>query len=351
MTTVAGYLQRVAAGTPPGMSSSLGLHTPWSGASRGWTAHSSAGTPVPAGLLSFASTLAAGHVGGGPGSDLFDRILVLPRSRALGFVLPQTTWYPEVWNTFRRATKTLTGIDISGVGGLQILGPAAMPFFPGQSQIYSAVVPLDGPATISQTATWQFAGVTGADMTVTGSRISVFPHRPDWSEPFRERLAWKTRILVSYKRTEQRIRLRHRPRYTLIFRVVSTTPQETASMESLLFGWHGKVFGVPAWPEKSQLLAAIPSGERTLTVDTRYRPALQVGGFVMIWSGFRDWEAFQVESFTDDALVLASPVGRSWDPGAWVVPLRRGRLMDDLSLDRPTNWVTAGPFTFSCEAV
>jgi hypothetical protein len=279
----------------------------------------------------------------------FDRIIVLPRQADLGAVLSPRVWNTEVWSTFRDRQVPLTGIAITGPGGLQVTGPSSMIYSPGQSQLYSLRLETAGDPSIDTQATWVFTGVAGTDLAVTGSRVAVFPFRPDWSEPFLETPGWLTEILPAYDATEQRRSLRQRPRYSLAYRVATTDPLETASLEALLYGWQARQFGVPMWPEATALLAAIMPGDTALSADTTDRPAFAPGGLVMVWSGHATWEVFQVTAVLPGSISLGSQVTKAWSAGARVVPIRRGRLQDDQALGRPTNWLSSGAFAFTCE--
>ena len=285
------------------------------------------------------------------GRCYFDRVLVLPRLMDAKFVLSDQVWPVEVWNAHRQAAVQLTGLSVTGVGNLVVAGPSSMTFNPGQSQVYTATLPGQGDAMIDALATWSFAGESGADLTVMGSRITVFPHRPDWTEPFLDRLAWLTEVLPGYDTTEQRRALRSRPRHSVSYRVLTTSPLEAASLEGLLFSWQARQFGVPIWPESSPLLADLAPGAWSIPADMTDRGSVEVGGLVMLWSDFGTWEAFQVASLGPGAIGLGSQVTKTWTAGARVVPVRRGRLQPEQALGRPANWITAGAFTFDCEAV
>jgi len=285
------------------------------------------------------------------GKVLFERVLVIPRRKDVGFILSDTTFQVEVWNAFQATAKVLTEIPITGSGNLSMAGPAAMTYGPGQSQTYMGNLPSQGDATILALATWAFPGVTGADLTVMGTRITVFPHRPDWSDPFRVRKSWLTEIFPGYDDSEQRRSLRTRPRHSVSFRVLTTTPLETASMEALLYEWQARQFGVPIWPESTLLVGEHAIGSTTLIADTSLRPSFEVGGMVLLWSAFDAWEAFRIAGLVDGAVQLGSQTTRAWPSGARVVPLRRGYIQPKQQLGRPANWLSAGTVSFDCAPV
>lgn len=287
------------------------------------------------------------------GRLLFERVIVTPRSRDAGFVLSEQRWVVDVWNTHRRLPRTLSSIQITGAGGLQVSGGlgSAANFGPGQSSIYLATLAGQGDPTIQATATWNFTGETGADMTVTGTRITVFSPEIDWSDGFTETIEFLTSVLASTSGAEQRIQLRTKPRYGAAFRVLTLEAQDSAALDALLFGWQGRVFGVPWWMDASVLTAQANPGDTTLQVDTTARASYQAGGLVMLWRDQHTWEAMGVLAVSSGSVSLSSQVVGTWPAGALVVPLKRGRMSDMVDVDGPTNWASVFQVSFECEVV
>jgi hypothetical protein len=306
------------------------------------------GSSVP-GAPQFVSWGTVGAAYGLFGDYWFDRIIVLPRIVGVGSVLSLRIFTAEVWSTFRDRQQALAAISITGSGGLQVAGPAAMTFNPGQSQIYTLTLESAGDPVINNLVTWTFSGLGGADCLVTGSRVLLFPFAMDWTEPFSETISFKTSVLPAYNTEEQRIQRRHMPRYTLAFRVVPLSPIESAYLDALLTGCMDRPFGVPVWPEQSVLTAPAAIGDTSLQADLTNRPSFEEGGFVMVRGDSFTVEAFQITTISGNNLGLASPATKAWSLGTRIVPIRRGWLLDDPSLGRPTNWLSAASYTFSCE--
>src|SRR6267378_4126929 len=101
------------------------------------------------------------------GGQLFEKVIVIPRVKVLGFVLTATQFAVEVWNAFRDVDQTLQSITISGVGGLTFPDPYGVPLIYAAlgSRIYQATVPSSGAAQIDQMVVFAFlSGVSGADL-------------------------------------------------------------------------------------------------------------------------------------------------------------------------------------------
>lgn len=285
------------------------------------------------------------------GETIFDLVNVLPTQTALGSILAQREWTIEVWNSHRREEKTLASVVISGIGGVQLAGRASGIFGPGESTVYSAVMPKNGSVNVANAITWSFGGETGIVSTITGIRIQVFSPCMDWSEPYNETLEFKTVITKGLDTSEHRMQLRTIPRYELSFRVLSKTNRDALALEALLYGWSHQLYGVPVWPEKTILTADIPIGGTIASGAFTNLPSFEADGLCMVWADQHHFEAFAISTLTASQLTLASAALSAWPAGAWLVPLRRGRLSDEQSLGRPTNWLTANTFTFACEAL
>ena len=111
------------------------------------------------------------------GGQLFEKIIVIPRLKALGFVLSATQFAVEVWNSFRDVDQVLESITITGSGALTLADTWGEPLLYAAlgSRIYQATVPVAGPAQINQDIVFAFlSGIGGADCQVTGARIVLF---------------------------------------------------------------------------------------------------------------------------------------------------------------------------------
>lgn len=188
-----------------------------------------AGTPQPAVSIFHHDT--AGQRVETFGGQLFEKVIVIPRVKALGFVITATQFAVEVWNAFRDTDQTLQSITITGPGGLTIADPYGEPliFAALDSYTYQATVPGAGDVTINQDVVFAFlSGVAGADMRVSGSRITLFSVAPDWNEGMEESLEYLTDVLRAYSDNEQRRGLRQLPRRAMRYRALTLNARDAA---------------------------------------------------------------------------------------------------------------------------
>jgi hypothetical protein len=288
------------------------------------------------------------------GSELFEKIIVTPREKKLGFVLSANLFTVDVWNTFRETLKAMVRIDIAGGGGTLIDNPFGVPLVFGamQSRQFQAIVPQDGDAQILNTVVFVFTGIDGTDLVVTGTRITVFGPDPDWSDPIRERTEYLTEIMAAYNETEQRVQLRSKPRTVLTFRVLTLERKDTAALDALLWGWQARVFGVPFWPDAQPLLANVAIGDTVVQVATTYRK-FEAGGLMMLWRDMHTHEALSIQNVGPSSVQLTAPTTNAWpaDGRTYVVPVLSGRLPDQVQVRRANNSAAEAEPTFVCEAV
>lgn len=296
----------------------------------------------------------AGHLAPMTGAELYEKVIVTPREKKLGFVLSTTLFSVDVWNTFRETLKTMTQIQTQGVGGTLIDNPFGVPLVFGAmaSRSFQATVPGDGDAQIMNTVIFVFTGVTGADLMVTGTRITLFAVDPDWEEPFRERDIYMTEILRAYADEEQRVQLRTTPRGALRFRVLTLEARDTAALHALLWGWGARIYGVPFWPDAQPLLAQVAIGATVISVDTALRKFV-AGGLMMLWRDMHTAEALSIQSVAAMSITLSAPTTQAWsaDGRTYVVPVLTGRLPDESAVNRITNAVAEQEAEFAVEVV
>lgn len=350
MVNVVGRLLSTVQGAPAGASVSLGYGTRWVNGLRSFvTGYERMGPDAKKGNIPLVAQTKVGREVHGYGYDLFDRIIVTERVRDVGFLLSTLNWNVEVWSTFKRAAKSLVSYGVTGTGNILITGPSPMTYYPWQSQLYGAELDTEGDITIDNWVTWVFTGLSGATLHVVGSRVVVFPFRPDWSSTWNETISYKTSILPSYNGTEQRISLRGSPRYTATFQILSTSPLETACLENTIYSRQTKLMGIPWWPEAEPLISSVGIGALSLEVDTTNRLAFVNGGLVLVWKDFETWEAFNITGIVGTTIGIGAPTTKAWPAGTRVIPMRMGRMFDQ-NLNRPVNWVSNGEFSFLCEA-
>ena len=289
--------------------------------------------------------------------ELFEKAIVTPREKAVGFVLADVTWPTSVWNTHRSMILSLTGTTLRDSGNVRVDNPLGypLPFAPLQGRDLTTVVPRDGDATIQAVLTFLLRDAVGAleggtDLAITGSRTIAFQADPDWSEPFGEAIEHLTDLLASHSGHEQRIALRSTPRTRLTFRLLPETRRGAAGLEALIYGWQSRSFGVPFWPDAAKLTAQSPLGSTAIACDTRQR-RFTAGGLVMLWRDFDTTEVATILAVSDNGVTTTAPLNAAWpgDGRTYAIPTLVGRWDGDSELSRLAADAWSGTAAFVCE--
>jgi hypothetical protein len=272
------------------------------------------------------------------GGQLFEKIIMSPQLKALGFVITDTQFTAEPWNTSRYVGQILTAINTGGAGDLTVANPYPMPTFYAalDDRTYQVTVSKSGGPNINEEVCWIFqSGVGGTCIFITGNRVVLFSAPLDWDYGVKERISFLTNVLGAYSTAEQRRALRQLARRGASFRAKGLTARNAAGIESQLWGWQNSPYGVPWWPDASPLLASAPIGSTVLQVNTtdfQFAP----GGIATIWKDEFTYEALSILSLTPTTLTLGSPTQNAWTAGptTLVMPVFLGRLPDNVDIDR-----------------
>lgn len=272
------------------------------------------------------------------GDDFFDRVHVEPRVLNLGNVSSVQRRAVRVWNAFRSRALTLTEATLSGGEGIVLTAPGVtpLPFAPLSERTWQVAVGTDGPPVIGAILAFRFDGFPALPVVITGQRIVAFAFVPDWSRGVLERLAWRTDILTSPLQVEQRRGLRSTPRRSFEATLI-VDGRERVLLDLAVFGWGGRTWALPVWPDGQWLGAEHALGVRVLACNPVHRD-FRPGGLVLLRgvTAF-DTEVAEIESIGADRIVLRHPTTRAWPRGARLYPVRTARLAEAPKITRLTD--------------
>ena len=250
--------------------------------------------------------------------DYYNRIVVTPASIILGTLIDRVTETFYIWNAYLASSKTLTSVNIDGVGGLTLVGlTPPVSFAILQEREYDLQIDLNGPVVIDATYGFVFSGEE-PELTITGQRILVWSSRPIIKSTT-EKLEWKTDILKTWD-AEQRVAIRTIPRsivkYTYLLNENEYSAAKNAAIE-----WNANTFGVPIWSE-FYLYGAITGGvSYTLTFNTIPYEYF-VGGMVHIYDSNSSNQTLEIISMDDASITFEYLINEFTN--AFVMPLKNG---------------------------
>ncbi len=258
--------------------------------------------------------------------DYYNRIHIRPSNVNVGNLVSEQQFAIEVWNGFFN-NRYLQNIQVQNGGGISLVGAAPPATWAAlETKTYQLTATTDGPPDINAIFRFDWDGTADdANLTVLGSRIVALPYI--FEAPAKEVLEWKTDVLTTNDGSEQRVRLRKKPRQS--FNVTYPIPyREMARAENLVYGWLTRRWAVALWSEAQQV-GTLLAGTTVINIDTTasdYRD----GALIMIWESNRKSATADVGIVSAGTLTLNRPLAETFN-NPWIVPVRLGRIVGNVS--------------------
>ena len=251
--------------------------------------------------------------------DWYYRIHVIPAALALGNVAGDLAREITVWNAYL-SPVTLEGATLTADQGLELTDGPDAPYEIGplEELRYILRVSGSGSSTIDATATWTIDG-QAYEVPITGRRSVLFGFRPNWSTRVQETYEWRNTLTTTYSGFEQVMSTRTEPRRILeyAFRLHGA---EMRLFDSAAFGWTGRVFGLPWWPERTSITQDTPAGANIVYMDTTAR-SFVAGGTAVIYESADDFDVLDLAEVFADRLVARNQTTRAWPRGSRAYPV------------------------------
>lgn len=245
-------------------------------------------------------------------SDYYETIHVRPANIDVGRITSSVRREVEVWNAYRKDSRTLEQIDVTAGSGILVDGPD-LPRVLGllESIVFTVDVTPEGPATINARYDLVFSTPEkDPNWRIVGVRIIEWTAPPNWADTFDETWAFKTEILTSFDGSEQRMALRHRPRRTFAFSPLSADGRDR-DVKRLLSTWQNRTYAMADWP-RGVNTNGISAGGQSLLL---WEPIedLEVGGLLVLRNGDVS-QVIEIAEIDGNLITLNSPVLTSMPP-------------------------------------
>lgn len=257
--------------------------------------------------------------------DWYNRIHIRPSNVDVGNLVSDQFFTVEVWNGYF-GTKNLESIIQTGTSGIIFVGPNPPTAWGGlQSRTYNMTVTTDGSPDINASFLFNWAGtVDDAPLVVTGSRIVSLMY--PFEAPATEELEWKTQVFQTNDGTEQRIRLRKKPRQSLKVRY-PLQYDEMSRAQNRAYGWLTRRWAVPMWSE-AQFIGSVASGVTSIAVPTS-NSDFRNDSLAFIYDSNKKNSTLDVQSVSSGVLNLRRPTTEAYT-SAWIMPVRIGRVVGNI---------------------
>jgi len=170
-----------------------------------------------------------------------------------------------------------------------------------------------------------------------------------WSDgTFRETRAFLTDVVPSWSLQEQRRQHRTRARRTYQYTIVCTSPRHAARVDQLLAAGSLESVGCPAWPYSTRLTSDAASGQAILACPTGSRP-FDAGQEVLIVRTPDEYEQRTIDAVGGSSITCGENLVGDWPAGTLVIPVHSGRLVDGLTIARPSARVSRIQLTLALD--
>lgn len=261
----------------------------------------------------------AGHRAKSSFDDWYFRIHITPAQFILGTLVGNQQRSVTLWNAYLN-TVSLDAFSMENAEGIGVTQPLVPPATvkPLKVLIYQFDITPEGPPVIDATAIWTIDGVQ-YEVPFIGRRIVVFPFKPDWSNAVEETLEWKTTLETFYTGKEQISEIRSKPRRIVQYNF-RLFENDLNIFDNVVFGWTGRLFAAPLWPEKTRTTGDVIAGALVLPLLTDTR-TFEPKSLALIFRDVTDHEIVEVESVTATSVTLARPTAKAWPAGTRVYPM------------------------------
>lgn len=256
--------------------------------------------------------------------DYYYRIIIRPNPVDLGFIVNDQQVAVEVFNAYF-VSKTLENIVAANAEGLTLLGPTLPRTWDALESVqYQLSVTPDGPAILDAQFMFDWTGTVDDNLLrVLGTRLVAFPYI--FGAPCKEVLEWKTDVITANDGSEQRIRLRKKPRQSLS--ASYPVPYvELPRAQNLLYGWVHRRWAIPLWNE-AQNVGPLGVGATEILLDTT-NVDIRPDSLIYVYDTARNAAALDIGEVEADRVHLKRPLANAYG-SAWVMPARLGRVTNN----------------------
>ncbi len=268
--------------------------------------------------------------------EWFENFHVIPRSFAFGNVLSEQTSPLEVFSGYRTTVQTWSAFINNAGAGTTLTGMPALPatLDPLSGYEMTLVVSTNGNPSVDDDLAFVFNfGGDTINVPITLNRIVLFPIRPEI--PYTEQLEFLTDIMPHDDGTEMRVSARKNPRQFFNWRVrVDDGLFGKQRLDTLLFDWQSRTWGVPIWHEATELTVSAPLGALTLNVGSTTDADYRIGGLVLVYTDAGTFDVQTIASYTATTITMENALVNTFDVGATVAPLRTGNMRSTVQASR-----------------
>lgn len=268
---------------------------------------------------------------------------------SLGFVTADKLIDFKIFNGFFDA-KRLREIRLSNLSGVSVetaSGKSDVIINPLRTSVLKIKVSSKGFAKIDGSMELIFEGISPITIRITGSRALLWNVLPNWKNSVRETFMYKTDVITSYNKKEQRRSLITQPRRGVGYEAVMSK-RLLMTMRNALYGWHNRSYLMPLWWLVFTFKKSVSRGENTVVVsELSGINSIQESTQLVIWRNPFETELVTVKSVSGNTITLLTPIENDYPAGVEIYPVTDVMLDSNLTIQNLTSEVATSSISSS----
>lgn len=270
---------------------------------------------------------------------LYYRILTSKVNFNFGIITGAKSEVFTLWNGYEYPVTitSIANVNASGVSVVPLNGILPITIVPYRSISLQMQLSANGASTINGSFNLYFDNGDKVKINVYGSRFVLLNVVPNWDSNFVETFEYKTDVLTSYNKKEQRRSLLSQPRRKVRYSAL-IQGEVLMQLRNKLHGWHNRAFMLPLWYQMGRLVSGGQIGSTVIEVaENKYD--FVVGASICLWQDFNVNELSEIVSVSGTTLTLIAPIANNFVAGAKVFPCMNVRMNEQHSIVNATNTV------------
>lgn len=237
--------------------------------------------------------------------------------------------------------ENLTGVRIEPSSGRL---PVTIP--PYRSIDLRLFLSSSGSAQLNGSFRLHFSNNDQLTLQIKGLRLILWNVKPNWTESVKEQFEYKTDILTSYNKKEQRRGFMVQPRRRVSY-TANVTSSQLMQFRNMLHGWQDKAFMMPLWWQPAKLETDVSAGATKIRLRDYEQYDFVRNGSVTLWVDSSVNEVLQIKTINGNELEFIAPISQNFPKDTIVYPSTTVRLNPELQLVNNSSTVS----TVEIEAV
>nr|DAT00678.1 MAG TPA: hypothetical protein [Caudoviricetes sp.] len=268
---------------------------------------------------------------------------------SLGFVTADKKIDFKLFSGYFEAKK-LRDIRLTNLSGVAVettTGRNDITINPLRTTILKITVSSKGSSKIDGDIELIFDDAPPLTIRITGSRVLLWNIPPNWKNSVRETFMYKTDVITSYNKKEQRRSLITQPRRGIGYDT-ALSKRLLMSIRNTLYGWHNRPYLMPLWWQVLTLKKSCSRGEAILNVsDLSGISNIQEFAQLVMWKNAFETELVTVKSVSGNTITLLTPLENNYSAGVEIYPVTDAMLDSNLTIQNLTSEVATSGISAS----